>query len=110
MLDCQKELPEIVTGASNITLFTFFVKEKANVVEKDFTEKNIRMYLNLGHSFGHGLETIIGLGKIAHGDAVAWGIGRALDLCVKKDFCTESYKSEVFKILKDYGWEISQIF
>lgn len=84
-------------------------KAKAAVVQEDFTEKNIRMYLNLGHSFGHGLETIIGLGKIAHGDAVAWGIGRALDLCVKKDFCTESYKSEVFKILKDYGWEINPI-
>lgn len=80
-------------------------KAKANVVEKDFTEKNIRMYLNFGHTFGHALETIIGLGKITHGDAVAWGMARALDLCAKKEFCKESYKNEVFEVLKAYGWE-----
>ena len=63
------------------------------------------MYLNLGHTFGHALETIIGLGKIAHGDAVAWGIGRALELCAKKEICKESYKSEIFEVLQSYGWE-----
>ena len=53
-------------------------KEKANVVEKDFTEKNIRAYLNLGHTFAHAYESIMGLGAITHGEAVAWGIGRAI--------------------------------
>lgn len=77
---------------------------KANVVEQDFTEKNIRMYLNLGHTFGHGLETVAGLGNISHGDAVAWGIGRAVCLSAKEEFCKDSFKQEVLDVLEKYGW------
>lgn len=84
-------------------------KAKGSVVERDFTEKNERMFLNLGHTFGHALETIVGLGNICHGDAVAWGIGRALDLSAKLDYCLESYKNEVLKILSDYGWETNPV-
>ncbi len=84
-------------------------KAKGQVVENDFTEKNERMFLNYGHTFGHALETIIGLGNIAHGDAVAWGIGRALDLSAKLDFCLESYKDEVLQILESYGWETKPV-
>ena len=50
------------------------VNAKAAVVEQDLTEKNIRMQLNLGHTFGHALETCSGLGVVTHGDAVAWGM------------------------------------
>ncbi|MCR5495849.1 MAG: 3-dehydroquinate synthase [Treponema sp.] len=77
---------------------------KAKVVEQDFTEKNIRMYLNLGHTFGHALETLAGLGNIPHGDAVAWGIARQVVLCAREDICSESFKDEVLEVLKQYGW------
>ena len=80
-------------------------KAKARVVQKDMTEKNIRMQLNLGHTFGHALETCAGLGKIAHGDAVAWGIGRALCLSQKLGLCSNEYKEEVFDLLEYFGWE-----
>jgi len=80
-------------------------KAKARVVQKDMTEKNIRMQLNLGHTFGHALETCAGLGKIAHGDAVAWGIGRALCLSQKLGLCSKEYKEEVFALLDYFGWE-----
>ncbi len=94
------------------TLFTIIQKcaqAKAAVVEQDFMEKGARMFLNFGHSFGHALETVAGLGAIAHGDAVAWGMGRALALCAKKEFCTERYKDEVFSVLKEYGWNTDAI-
>ena len=77
---------------------------KAAVVEKDFTEQNIRMHLNFGHTFAHALESLAGLGTVAHGDAVAWGMGRALELCAQKGFCTKSYRDEIFRILETYGW------
>ena len=80
-------------------------KAKARVVQKDMTEKNIRMQLNLGHTFGHALETCAGLGKIAHGDAVAWGIGRALCLSLKLGLCANEYKEKVFDLLEYFGWE-----
>lgn len=103
----KTEKTKILSRDSQIidTIIQKCAKAKANVVQEDFTEKNIRMYLNLGHTFGHALETIIGLGKIAHGDAVAWGIGRVLELCAKKEICKESYKAEVFEVLQSYGWE-----
>lgn len=79
-------------------------RAKAHVVEKDLMEKNIRMQLNLGHTFGHALESLAGLGTITHGDAVAWGIGRAIQLSLDLGHCTESYRDEVFALLNEYGW------
>lgn len=82
---------------------------KAQVVEKDLTEKNIRMWLNLGHSFGHALESVLGLGTISHGEAVAWGISRAIALSESLGFCEKSYKDEVFAMLKLYNWSTDAI-
>lgn len=91
------------------TIIQKCVKAKALVVEKDFTEKNIRSYLNLGHTYGHALETILGLGVITHGEAVAWGIGRQACLALKKEYCKESYANEILEILSLYGWETNAI-
>ncbi|WP_296020590.1 3-dehydroquinate synthase family protein [uncultured Treponema sp.] len=81
------------------------VNAKASVVEQDLTEKNIRMQLNLGHTFGHALETRAGLGKVSHGDAVAWGIARAAELSKKIGLCTENYVQTVKTVLSSFGWE-----
>ncbi|MCR4954677.1 MAG: 3-dehydroquinate synthase, partial [Treponema sp.] len=85
------------------------VKAKASVVEQDFTEQGIRAFLNLGHTFGHALESIAGLGAMTHGDAVAWGIGRAVTLSFKKEYCRETYKNEILEILEKYGWETNAV-
>lgn len=77
---------------------------KASIVEKDLTETGLRMQLNLGHTFAHALETCAGLGAIPHGDAVAWGIGRAMDLSVNLNLCEQDYRTEVEEVLKSYGW------
>ena len=82
---------------------------KAAVVERDFTEQNIRMYLNFGHTFGHALESLLGLGSITHGDAVAWGISRALTLSCTIGLCSQAYKDEVLEILARYGWETAPV-
>ncbi len=81
------------------------VKAKACVVQKDMTEKNIRMLLNFGHTFGHALETVAGLGKIFHGDAVAWGIGRALTLSASLGLCSAEYRDSVLDLIKYFGWD-----
>jgi 3-dehydroquinate synthase len=87
------------------TLIRHCAKAKAKVVEHDFMEKNIRMYLNLGHTFGHALESLVGLGNITHGDAVAWGIGRAVVLSNNLNLCNAAYKDEILSLLEVYGWE-----
>lgn len=46
---------------------------KADVVARDETEKGDRALLNLGHTFGHAIETHLGYGNWLHGEAVAAG-------------------------------------
>jgi len=55
---------------------------KRSVVEQDAREKNLRKLLNLGHTIGHGVESVYGLeggGQLLHGEAVAVGMLPMLD-------------------------------
>lgn len=51
---------------------------KANVVETDEHEQGMRALLNLGHTYGHAIETHLGYGKWRHGEAVAAGMMMAV--------------------------------
>ena len=55
---------------------------KAKIVAQDETEAGVRALLNLGHSFGHGLENILGYGSWLHGEAVACGMCLAVEMSV----------------------------
>src|SRR5690606_12378957 len=47
---------------------------KAKIVMEDADEtKGSRSLLNLGHTFGHALETVAGYGEYLHGEAVSIG-------------------------------------
>lgn len=50
------------------------VAVKARVVGEDAREQGIRIWLNAGHTVGHGLETALGHGVLRHGHAVALGL------------------------------------
>lgn len=47
---------------------------KADVVGADEREAGVRALLNLGHTFGHAIETGLGYGRWLHGEAVGAGI------------------------------------
>jgi len=53
---------------------------KAEVVAADERESGERALLNLGHTFGHAIETGMGYGVWLHGEAVAAGTIMAVDL------------------------------
>ena len=53
---------------------------KAAVVAADEREGGVRATLNLGHTFGHAVETATGYGAWLHGEAVAAGTAMAADL------------------------------
>jgi 3-dehydroquinate synthase len=55
-------------------------RNKAEVVAADETEQGERALLNLGHTFGHAIETGLGYGEWLHGEAVAAGTMMAADL------------------------------
>jgi 3-dehydroquinate synthase len=55
---------------------------KANVVAADETEQGVRAILNLGHTFGHAIETFQQYKDWIHGEAVAAGMVMAAELSV----------------------------
>ncbi|MDX1812173.1 MAG: 3-dehydroquinate synthase [Gammaproteobacteria bacterium] len=55
-------------------------QDKATIVAADEKEAGQRALLNLGHTFGHAIETSMGYGEWLHGEAVAAGTVMAADL------------------------------
>ncbi|MEX2164430.1 MAG: 3-dehydroquinate synthase [Sulfuricaulis sp.] len=55
-------------------------RNKAEVVAADEHESGVRAILNLGHTFGHAIETGLGYGNWLHGEAIAAGMIMAADL------------------------------
>ena len=58
---------------------------KAEVVAADEREGGIRAILNLGHTFGHAIETSQGYGQWLHGEAVAAGMVLAVQLSARRE-------------------------
>ena len=55
-------------------------QDKACIVAADEKESGQRALLNLGHTFGHAIETGMGYGEWLHGEAVATGMVLAAEL------------------------------
>jgi 3-dehydroquinate synthase len=58
-------------------------RSKALVVGQDEREGGVRAILNLGHTFGHAIETAEGYRGLLHGEAVAVGMLMAADLSAR---------------------------
>ncbi|MCP4201393.1 MAG: 3-dehydroquinate synthase [bacterium] len=65
------------------------VEVKVEVVAADEREGDQRRLLNLGHTLGHALETVVGHGKLRHGDAVGHGLMFAVALAEQRDLAPE---------------------
>jgi len=57
--------------------------DKAAVVAADERESGQRALLNLGHTFGHAIETGMGYGQWLHGEAVGAGMCMAADMSAR---------------------------
>jgi 3-dehydroquinate synthase len=73
-------------------------QDKADVVAKDETEQGVRALLNLGHTFGHAIETGMGYGNWLHGEAIAVGMLMAADLSVRMGWMSENELERVRNI------------
>jgi 3-dehydroquinate synthase len=69
---------------------------KAEIVGIDEREHGLRAILNLGHTFGHAIETATGYGTWLHGEAVSAGMVLAADLSVRLGWMSsQEYKRTV---------------
>ena len=76
------------------------IKSKLDIVSKDpYEKKNIRRYLNLGHTLGHCLESYH---KIPHGRAVAMGTLFTLHWSAERHFISSSVLLEVKNVIEHY--------
>jgi 3-dehydroquinate synthase len=79
---------------------------KGGIVQEDPLETGSRrILLNLGHTFGHALESVAGLGAISHGEAVAWGIARSCELALALGLCPPQRAEKIKTLLAACGYE-----
>ena len=68
-------------------------RNKAEIVQEDEKEQGVRALLNLGHTFGHAIETAQHYQGLLHGEAVGLGMVMAADFSRRKGW------------LDDHGYE-----
>ena len=75
-------------------------KIKAKIVEKDEKEKDLRMILNFGHTFGHAFEATTNFSnKINHGESVLLGMLCAAEFAFRNKILKNK---DIDKIQPDY--------
>lgn len=78
-------------------------QHKAAIVARDETEQGDRALLNLGHSFGHALETADAYGGLLHGEAVAIGMLLAARLSSQLGMADAADRLRLEALLKTLG-------
>ncbi len=73
---------------------------KAEVVAEDEQEHGARALLNLGHTFGHAIETGLGHGRWLHGEAVGAGLCMAADMSVRSGPLTEVVRRRIVDLVR----------
>jgi len=65
-------------------------QHKSDIVAADEKEAGQRALLNLGHTFGHAIETGMGYGKWLHGEAISAGMVMAAELSREHGWLSDS--------------------
>jgi 3-dehydroquinate synthase len=76
---------------------------KAQVVGQDEREGGIRAILNLGHTFGHAIETGMGYGNWLHGEAVAAGMVLAAETSRRLGWISEADVARTRALIRAAG-------
>jgi 3-dehydroquinate synthase len=78
-------------------------ENKAAVVAADEKEAGLRALLNLGHTFGHAIETGLGYGVKLHGEAVGIGMAMAADLSRREGMLSDAEGQRIIRLIERAG-------
>lgn len=102
--NCDAILNRNLEAMSEMVKLSLFVKK--HFIELDPEEKKgIRSFLNLGHTFGHALETISEYG-VSHGEGVAWGMGRAFEAGLRCGCTSKEYFDKANALIAKYSFDL----
>ncbi|MEJ8570311.1 3-dehydroquinate synthase [Microbaculum marinum] len=91
-------------GPARIHAIATSCRSKARVVAADEREGGQRALLNLGHTFGHAIETAAGFdGTLVHGEAIAIGIVLAHGFSARLGLCDPAVEGRVEAHLSAVG-------
>ncbi|CAA9890892.1 3-dehydroquinate synthase [Candidatus Methylobacter favarea] len=82
-------------------------RNKAELVAEDETEADVRATLNLGHTFGHAIETGAGYGVYLHGEAVAIGTCQAADISRRQGWLNDADVKRIIHLFKKAGLPVT---
>lgn len=80
---------------------------KAEIVAADERESGKRALLNLGHTFGHAIETGTGYGTWLHGEGVAVGMAMAADLSARHGWLSAADVERIRALLTRAGLPVA---
>ncbi|MGX7582869.1 3-dehydroquinate synthase [Candidatus Vidania fulgoroideorum] len=84
-----------------IKLIFYSILSKISIIKKDLLDKNYRMLLNLGHTFGHSLEKTT-KNYFSHGESVFLGIFISSFISYKKFYLKKKTFYNIILLLKKY--------
>ncbi len=82
-------------------------RDKAAIVAADEREAGQRALLNLGHTFGHAIETGVGYGEWLHGEAIAAGICLAARFSVHQGWLAPQAEQRILALLQRAGLPVA---
>ena len=107
---CDEHGGQLLHGdpATRIHAVTQSCKYKADIVAQDEREGGVRALLNLGHTFGHALESVTGFSsKLLHGEAVSIGMVMSFELSAAMGLCPTQHAQAVRTHLERLGLPVT---
>lgn len=78
------------------------VSYKAEIVARDEQESDFRRLLNLGHTFGHAVETLSHY-ELTHGEAVSIGLQIIANASAKRGICDSEVPQAISRALQSFA-------
>jgi 3-dehydroquinate synthase len=78
------------------------IRVKAEIVESDQKEADLRRLLNYGHTIAHGIEAALQYEGITHGEAVAWGMIGANAIAVDRGLLSPEESARIEQVILRY--------